>query len=312
MELYAIEDNPVPAGGVVGAVVAADGVKLRYARWPGARRACGTVCMLPGRGESIERYFETVGDLGGRGFAVAIFDWRGQGGSDRRLGNPRKGHVDSFAEYDRDLDAFYKQVVLPDCPPPHFGLAHSSGGLVALRAARDGRARFARLVLSAPLIAFGPTRPRQPTACRISAVITAVGLGEISAHGQARETIGRVPFEGNDLTSDPERYRRHLAIVQQLPQVSVSGPTYGWLHAACQAMREAGDPDFGPAIRTPTLILVGALDKVVSVPAIEAFAEELRAGAATVIVGARHALLMERAALRAQFWAAFDAFIPAL
>jgi lysophospholipase len=29
-----------------------------------------------------------------------------------------------------------------------------------------------------------------------------------------------------------------------------------------------------------------------------------------VIPGARHEILMERDAIRAQFWAAFDAFIP--
>ena len=96
-------------------------MQLRYARWrPTARRSQGTVCLFQGRARAIEKYFETIGDLRRRGFAVATFDWRGQGGSERRLRNPRKGHVDSFAEYDRDLDAFMQQVALPDCPPPHY------------------------------------------------------------------------------------------------------------------------------------------------------------------------------------------------
>ncbi len=90
---------------------------------------------------------------------MATFDWRGQGGSERRLRNPRKGHVDSFTEYDRDLDAFMQQVALPDCPPPHFALAHSTGGLVCLRAVHDGRARFARMVVDGPLLALGNGRP---------------------------------------------------------------------------------------------------------------------------------------------------------
>ena len=59
----------------------------------------GTVCILQGRAEFIEKYFETVGDLLLRGFAVATFDWRGQGLSARRLGNPRKGHVRRFDDY---------------------------------------------------------------------------------------------------------------------------------------------------------------------------------------------------------------------
>ena len=180
MQLYAIDGNPIPDGAVVGTVVTPDGVRLRYGRWrTTARRSLGTICILHGRGESIEKYFETTADLRRRGFAVATFDWRGQGGSDRHLSNPMKGHVDSFAEYDRDLEAFSQQVMLPDCPPPHYALGHSMGALVALRASAGARSRYARMVLSGPFIAFGPTRPPQPIPCRIAALMTAIGLGEM-------------------------------------------------------------------------------------------------------------------------------------
>ena len=97
-----------------------DGVQLRHARWDatrGPRR--GTVCLFQGRGEFIEKYFEVIADLRRRGFAVATMDWRGQGGSTRLLANPRKGHVRSFAEFDRDLAHFMQEVVLPDCPAPY-------------------------------------------------------------------------------------------------------------------------------------------------------------------------------------------------
>ena len=36
----------------------------------------------------------------------------------------------------------------------------------------------------------------------------------------------------------------------------------------------------------------------------------LRAGSHLVVVGAQHELLMEQDRYRAQFWAAFDAFVP--
>lgn len=311
MQLYALDGNPIPDGAFVGTVVTPDGVRLRYARWrTTARRSQGTVCLLQGRGESVEKYFETVGDLRRRGFAVATFDWRGQGGSDRRLRNQLKAHVDSFAEYDRDLEAFSQQVMLPDCPPPHYAIGHSMGALIALRAARDNRSRFGRMVLTGPLVAFGPTRPPQPAACRMAAVMTAGGLGEISAHGQAAETIAHIPFEGNRLTGDMSRFARIRAIAEKLPQVGVEGPTYGWLYAACRAMREASAPDFAQAIKVPTLIVIGALDRVVSVGAVERLAAEMRTGGQVVIAGAEHELLMERDSIREQFFAAFDAFIP--
>jgi lysophospholipase len=311
MELFEIEGNPAPVGATVGTVITADGVRLRYARWrPVGQHAQGTVCLLQGRGETIEKYFETIGDLRDRGFGVAILDWRGQGGSERRLRNRTKGHVDSFDEYDRDLEAFMQQVVLPDCPPPHFALAHSTGALVCLRATRSGQASFTRLVLVSPLVGLGPSRPSQPNVFRIAAFMTAIGFGEMTIPGDQARSIEQVPFDGNRLTGDPARYQRTIDIVTKLPQVSVGAPTFGWLYAACRAMRDASDLDFGPAIRVPSLVVSGALDRVVSLPAAEALAGALRAGGQVLIPGARHEILMERDSIRQQFWAAFTAFVP--
>ncbi len=311
MDLYGIDSNPVPEGAVVGEIATSDGVRLRTAIWRGtARRSLGTVCIFQGRAESLERYFETVSDLRRRGFTVASFDWRGQGGSERRLRNPRKGHVDSFGEYDRDLDAFMQQLALPDCPPPHFALAHSTGGLVCLRAVHDGRARFARMVLDGPLLGLGPRRPSQGFAGGVAALFTAIGLGELEVPGRYAVTIEHMKFEGNPLTSDAARFERNRQIAIQLPQVSVGVPTYGWLYAATGAMAAAADESFPTRITTPTLFVAGSLDKVVSVPAVERFAGELRTASFVLLPGARHEVLMERDRLREQYWAAFDAFVP--
>ena len=308
MELLAIDGNPVPDGAIVGTVVAADGVRVRFARWrTTARRSQGTVCVLQGRGEAIEKYFETITNLRERGFAVAAFDWRGQGGSERRLRDPMKGHVDSFAEYDRDLEAFIQQVVLPDCLSPYYALGHSIGGLIALRAAAEGNSRFARMVLSAPLIDSGPS---WPIASRTAAVMTALGIGELSARGRAPETTINIPFEGNLLTGDPPRFARIKKLVTELPQLFVRGPTYGWLYAASRAMHEAREPSFAAAIRVPTLFVIGALDRVASVVAVERLASEMRSGGQVVIAGGEHELLMERDRIREQLLAAFDAFVP--
>jgi lysophospholipase len=311
MELYAIDTNPVPDGATVGTVVAADGIRLRFARWrSGTRKSQGTVCLFPGRSEPIEKYFETIGDLRARGFAVAMLDWRGQGGSERRLRDPTKAHVDSFAEYERDVEAFMQQVVLPDCAPPYFALAHSTGALIILRAAQSNRARFERMVLLSPLIDFGPTRPPPPFAQWLAASMTAIGLGEVDAPGQAKETMLNTPFEGNKLTRDPARWKRNVEIAEQIPQVFVRGPTFAWVYAAFRAMAEVREPAFAASIRTPTLVVIGALDRVVSVTAAERLVAGIRAGGQVVLAGAEHELLMERDIIREQALAAFDAFVP--
>ena len=43
--------------------------------------AAGVCVLLNGQTEFIEKYFEVIDELRGRGFAVATMDWRGQGGS---------------------------------------------------------------------------------------------------------------------------------------------------------------------------------------------------------------------------------------
>ena len=155
MELVSLAKNPVPSGGTVGSFRGYDGAELRYARWDATRMPRrGTVCLLSGRAEFIEKYFEVIADLRRRGFAVATMDWRGQGGSQRMLSNPHKGHVAGFWEYDRDLIRFMKDIVLPDCPPPFIGLGHSMGGNILLRNATMPGLWFERLVLSAPMIAI--------------------------------------------------------------------------------------------------------------------------------------------------------------
>jgi lysophospholipase len=311
MDLVGIDSNPVPNGAVAGTIRTADGVSLRFARWkPTGRRSQGTVCLMQGRAEQIEKYFEVISELRRRGFAVATFDWRGQGGSERRLRDPRRGHVDSFSEYDRDLDCFLQEVVLPDCPPPHYALAHSTGGLICLRAAQSGRARFTRIVVLAPLAGLGPMRLSQENAHRLAGLLTAFGFGELYVPGGKGTSIEDIPFEGNPLTGDANRFARNVEIVTSAPQLAIGPPTIGWLYAACQAMQEAADPDFGPAIKVPTLVVTAAIDRIVSVRAIETLSGELRAGAQVVIAGSEHEVLMERDFIRQQFWAAFDAFVP--
>src|SRR6478735_11519415 len=152
MTLVSIPANPVPDDVVTGTIRTPDGVDLRFARWAPPPGRKGTVCIFTGRAECIEKYFETVRDLRARGFAVAIIDWRGQGLSQRQLRDPRKGYVRDFTDYETDVETFVREVVMPDCPPPHFALAHSMGGAVLLRVAARGKRWFDRIVLSAPMI----------------------------------------------------------------------------------------------------------------------------------------------------------------
>lgn len=307
--LFETPDNPIPAGAVSGMIEMPDGKRLRYARFPAAARPLqGTVVIIPGRNDCIERYFETIQDLSDRGFGVATFDLRGQGGSERLLRDPYSGYIADFAHYAGDIGPFFEQIVLPDCRGPYYLLAHSTGALVSLLACRHLYNRIERMVLLAPLLGFPGRSFAMRKAAPISSFLHAAGLGTMYVHGG--KPGGVQAFQGNPLTSDPRRYDRNCGIATAYPDLCIGGVTASWARAASKAMAAVNSPDFLSEIRIPMLLIGAGQDSVVSTSAIEEYARKLRTGALIMIDGARHELLQEADFYREQVLAAFDAFIP--
>lgn len=304
-----VEENPIPDGGTPHGLVTADGLSLRSAFWP-SDTGRGTVCIFPGRSEFIEKYFEVVGELQARGFAVAALDWRGQGGSERELADPRKGHIDDFDLFLRDLNAFFSHLEAIGAPKPWYGLAHSMGGAILALATAKGEARLQRLVLSAPM--FGLAGAADATVARhIIQAANAAGLGGMYVPGAgARAPSAYQPFDGNPLTSDPGRYQRQCAVMIAGPDVTIGPPTIAWLAAAFRLTVAMQAPDFGLTMTVPTLVMAAGADTIVSTATVERLSARFRGMQCLTLPGARHEILMERDPIRAQFWAAFDAFVP--
>lgn len=311
--LFSHPRNPAPSGGHVGTFRGFDGKLLRFAVWNASRMPLrGTVCLFGGRGEFIEKYFETIADLQRRGFCVATMDFRGQGGSVRELSNPRKGYVRNFADHDRDLHRFMVDVVLPQCPPPFVALGHSTGGNILLRHATTDGSWFQRMVVSAPLLHFAPASlplPERQIAW-LTEVLCLMGLGQRYARGNFDDDFfERMPFEGNDLTSDKDRFTRNLEILRMAPVLATGGPTVAWIRAACRSMKLLTRPDFSESVHVPMLLVAAGADRVVSTLAIEELARGLKIGAHVIIPGSRHEILQERDDIRQQFWAVFDGYV---
>lgn len=312
MDLVGLARNPIPSSAVSGRIKGHGGVELRFARWEatrGPRR--GTICLFGGRGEFIEKYFETVADLRRRGFAVATMDWRGQGGSARLTANPRKCHVRSFADHDQDLVRFMKDVVLPDCPPPYIALAHSMGGNILLRNAAVTGSWFERMVLVAPMIAIAPEKLGFPVKlARIYAeVLPLLGLGRAFVYGGRDQPEEMRPFEETELTSDRERYMRNRGVLEAAPALAVGSPTVSWLRSALRSMAEIASPRFPAQVKVPLLMIGAGHDHIVSTTAIEALSPRLKLGSHVLIRRARHEIMQESDDIRQQFWAAVDAYL---
>jgi lysophospholipase len=305
-----LPSNPAPDGMRAGYFTTPDKIRIRYATFPKtAGAAKGTVCLVQGRTEFMEKYFETVADFQKRGFAVATFDWRGQGGSDRLIGNRSLGYVKNFDNYWTDLRSFHANVLLPDCPAPYYLVGHSMGGLVSLIAGTRDRMMFDRIFVSAPMVGLDHQPLSFSGMAAIGDAATLIGLGQLPIGRSADELPSEKSFGGNPLTSDFVRYMRTVDTWRERPDLIVGMPTFKWGAAAMHAMARAASDAFPLAVKAPVLMLAAARDEVVSTAAIEQLGLRMRTGRHVVIPAARHELFMETDAIRGQVFAAFDAFV---
>jgi lysophospholipase len=106
------------------------------------------------------------------------------------------------------------------------------------------------------------------------------------------------------------RFARNMAILEEDPTLGLASPTVAWADTALRTMHGFRASNYPSRIRQPILMMAASNDTVVSTAAIEEFAYHLRAGSHLVIAGAKHEILQEQDRYRAQFWAAFDAFVP--
>lgn len=308
--LCEVEGNPMPAGGRAGYMTTPDNVRIRYAIWRNAEPGHkGTVCLVQGRAEFIEKYFETVADLLARGFSVATFDFRGQGGSDRLIDPPTRGYVDRLEDYWTDLNSFHKDILLPECLPPFYLVGHSTGGLVALMAAVRDRMMFDRMFLSSPLLGVEGMPFSMASMASIAELLCYAGLGHMPVGRKQDEMPSEANFAGNKQTSDYARYMRMVDTLKKRPDLAVGRPTLRWTAAAFRAVARANADDFPARINVPVLMMAAARDEIASTPAIESLGLRLRIGRHAVIANARHELFMENDDVRGQVFAAFDAFI---
>jgi lysophospholipase len=299
--------NPAPTDYTSGYFTGHRGTRIRYALFRSPiMPARGTVVLLQGRNEFIEKYFELIRDLNAMGLWVATYDLRGQGGSDRLRKHPRKGHVRRFEDYERDLEMFLEQIVLPDARLPFFLVAHSTGALIALSAAPRLANRISRMVLSAPYVGFHGQPLPEKLVRPLAAAMSWTGFGGARLGGDRH----LIPFEGNGLSSDRRRFERNGDLYKEMRDLTIGAPTARWVHETLRAASRVSAQTHLTKITIPTLLLAPVLDGVVPYRLQEELSRNFRACQLITVAGARHELLQDRDIYRAQAMAAIEAFLP--
>ena len=299
----------MPPAGHVACFAAPDGATLRYALWPSAQEHRGTVVLVPGRTEFIEKYFETIGELLDRRFAVAVIDLRGQGLSSRLRPDRLKGHILDFQTYLDDLDHWLNGHVVPQLQGPYVLLGHSMGAHIALRYMHDHSGLFACAVVTAAMTVI----QSWPLSRGFARSIVKLGRrlfgpnATLLSGSRANPFVSR--FEENKLTHDKVRFARMQSLINADRDLGLGPPTVGWLDAAIRSMDLLNQPDYIKRIETPTLLGIAEEDQLIDLASQRRLAQLLPQGASFVVPGAQHEILMETEACRALFWQHFDAFV---
>jgi lysophospholipase len=288
------------------------GISIRYCRWPASpERLAGTVILLGGRKEFLEKYAETAGDLNRMGFDVYSFDWRGQGLSTRLIPDRSRGFIRDYEEYLHDMQVFCDTVIPIDIERPVYLLAHSMGGHLALRYLRRCPTGIDGAILSAPMIDIRTGAFPNWLIGLLIRLAVKTGRRHAVVPGSRKRAERDRQFAGNPLTSDPIRFQNEKRALAANPALVVEAVTFAWLAASMKSIGLMKTPGFLEAIHTPVLMVGAGDDRIVSLGAQKEACARMPNCRMLVIPDSRHEILMEKDTVRASFWKAFRDFTDA-
>jgi lysophospholipase len=290
-----------------------DGGRLRYAQFSSSPDPKGTILVVPGAREFIEKkHIECGESLVKRGFRVVIYEPRGQGLSSRFVDGKlrQRNHIEDFQTHLEDLREFFASVVAPGLAEPFICHGHSFGAHILMRwLAEDKPKNASGAFFTAPMVALSG----------MAAHMAGFGLSWASVRLFGHETTYApmqhdfggedLIFANNPLTQDEERFQIMANYFAAHPELTTGGVTWGWMLAALASMNTTQTWPYLANIEVPILALTGDQDAVTPPMEITPYLNMVPTIRSRIITGARHDLLNEKEELRAEAWRHIDEFL---
>lgn len=284
------------------------GIFLRFGYWKSKRtQHKGTICLLGGRAEFMEKYIEVINKLNGLGLDVFSFDWRGQGLSTRLINNPRKGYIKSYDDYIKDLVFFVEHVFLKNANLPFIIMGHSMGGQIILRYLQTHENIFDKAVLLSPMIRIRTVPIPEKLLKIVARILVTAGYERVYMAGNNNSTIKQL--KKNPLTSDRRRYETILEIIAKNPDLAIGGVTAQWLLASFESTDILHQPGYVEKIFTPILIFSAENDRVVCNNSQRLLCQRLPRCKLYMVYESQHEILQEKDHIQKQFWDVFRKLI---
>ena len=303
--------NPLPklgikllGGGTLDYVQTKDGKYVRYGFWEAGDK--GTIIVLPGRSEYIEKYNNVIRQFLERNYSVVCIDWRGQGLSQRPMGRTNIGHIKNFFEYQIDLETVLKEIEEKLSSKPMILFAHSMGGCIGLRyLLRDSN--FDCAIFSGPLWGLPVSELALSILIPIFNLAISLGLGLLTYPYKVDGFhLVQKPFEKNILTRNVTLYKEMTENLIIDPRLGLGPPTLSWLVALDTELKKLAKM---PPPDIPQLTLLGENDQVVSNAAILARMARTPKGNLHILPNAFHEIFQETNDIQDDVWQKVDEFL---
>jgi lysophospholipase len=294
-----------PADTMMSYITTSDGIQLRTCKWV-ANKPSGTIFILPGRADYIEKYGGFADVCLTKNMNVLAVDWRGQGLSDRLLNDRNIGHIENFKDYQKDVEVLIDEAKASNFVKPWIISAHSMGGLIGLRSLHETNV-FDKVVFISPMWGIEMPPILKSGAPIIMSLISLIGKMETYAPTTSSETrVIHEEFEINKLTSDMQNFKLLRQQVITYPDLQIGGPSSAWVNAALDEI-EVQMKNRPPSI--PALCLIGEEEEIVETSAVKNFCNDWETCNLILIPKARHDLLMERQTILADLFVELEKFI---
>jgi len=227
-----------------GRITTSDGVDLFWQSWC-PEKPVGVIVLIHGLADHSGRYTSTAEHLTQHDWAIYACDLRGHGLSSD--GHKRgRVHVNSFDDYDKDVDAILG-LARERCPNlPCVILGHSMGGLISLRYAIRQPDLLDGAVISSPALGSHPDA-QPPGFLRFAVRILSL---------LAPRVLFPSDLDTNAVSRDPEVVRAYIGDALVSEKVSAR-----WYTSITRAMADIQDK--ATELRIPTLLMQSGADTLV-------------------------------------------------
>lgn len=293
----------LPPAALIGREEMDDGASIRTLLLPHPRPVANLL-LLTGRADFLEKWASAYAELHEAGFAIASFDWRGQGGS-TRLTDSGAGHIDSFDTWLADLDRIsgWARSVLPG--HRWLALGHSMGGHLLTRWIADPARRDLPLrrvldgaILAAPFFGLGGPAVMKAAALRLAPLQVARGLGAAFAWGQGPYgPMQQRPERQLLLTGSRAHFEDEGLWVRARPELATGGVSWGWIKAFVESEAALERLPL-EQLDLPLLMLLADRERLVDNKAALRVAARLPRLRHLLVAGAAHELLREAEEVR--------------